>query len=467
MKPSAKHLLDIDTPMTRQQAKAILALGKDVVIFVLMHLSAKLAEARSAKRPAPSASTPSGMVPPFQKPSVKKKAKAPGAKPGHPGAHRAAAEPTRRVEHPPLENCTKCGEPLAAPSERRFRLIEDIVEPDTEVVEHSIPRQWCAKCRKLVEPRITDALPGMAFGHRLVAMTAWLHYGVGVTISMVMNIVNHHLHFQLSEGGMVATWHRLAEILYAWYEQIGEEAKTAGVLHADETGWRQMGKTVWLWCFTTTRSTYYMIHESRGSPALTKFFTQTFAGTLVTDFWAAYNAVSAAAYQVCLAHLFRELEEVDKKSRSPAWRLFSRRLGRVLADALRLKASREKLPEAKYASQRDRINRRLDRLIRRTGRNPDVFRLQKRLASYREDLFTFLDRPDVPADNNRAEREIRPAVIMRKNSYCNRSENGANTQAVLMSVFRTLKLRGLHPLNTLVEALRIYVATGNLPPLPP
>jgi transposase len=82
-------------------------------------------------------------------------------------------------------------------------------------------------------------------------------------------------------------------------------------------------------------------------------------------------------------------------------------------------------------------------------------------------LFTFLDRPEVPADNNRAEREIRPAVIVRKNSYCNRSENGANTQAVLMSVFRTLKLRGLHPLNTLVEALRTYVATGNLPPLPP
>ena len=46
---------------------------------------------------------------------------------------------------------------------------------------------------------------------------------------------------------------------------------------------------------------------------------------------------------------------------------------------------------------------------------------------------TFLDHPGVPPDNNHAERQIRPAVIVRKNSYANDSEEGAETQAVLMS----------------------------------
>ena len=41
-------------------------------------------------------------------------------------------------------------------------------------------------------------------------------------------------------------------------------------------------------------------------------------------------------------------------------------------------------------------------------------------------------------DNNHAERTIRPAVIIRKNSYGNRSQRGADCQAVLMSIFRTL-----------------------------
>jgi transposase len=57
-------------------------------------------------------------------------------------------------------------------------------------------------------------------------------------------------------------------------------------------------------------------------------------------------------------------------------------------------------------------------------------------------------------------------VILRKNRQGNHSEKGAATQAVLMSVYQTLKLRGLNPLNTLVSALRTYTETGPLPPLP-
>ncbi|HRQ73829.1 MAG TPA: hypothetical protein PLU35_12455 [Phycisphaerales bacterium] len=66
-----------------------------------------------------------------------------------------------------------------------------------------------------------------------------------------------------------------------------------------------------------------------------------------------------------------------------------------------------------------------------------------------------------------AERMIRPAVILRKNSQCNRSDRGAATQAVLMTVHRTLKLRGHDPLATIAEALTDYAATGTLPPMPP
>jgi transposase len=61
---------------------------------------------------------------------------------------------------------------------------------------------------------------------------------------------------------------------------------------------------------------------------------------------------------------------------------------------------------------------------------------------------------------------IRPAVILRKNSQSNRSDRGARTQAVLMSVYRTLRLRGHDPLRTIADALRTYLQTGQLPPLP-
>ncbi len=91
----------------------------------------------------------------------------------------------------------------------------------------------------------------------------------------------------------------------------------------------------------------------------------------------------------------------------------------------------------------------------------------KRLRRTGDQLFTFLDYPEIPFENNHAERQIRPAVILRKNSQSNRSERGARTQAVLMSVYRTLRLRGHDPLQTIANALRSYLQTGQLPPLPP
>ncbi len=75
-------------------------------------------------------------------------------------------------------------------------------------------------------------------------------------------------------------------------------------------------------------------------------------------------------------------------------------------------------------------------------------------------------RDGVPFDNNHAERSIRPAVIIRKNSYGNRSDHGADCQAVLMSIFRTLKQRGHDPIKTILTAIQTSLQTGQLPPLP-
>ena len=92
--------------------------------------------------------------------------------------------------------------------------------------------------------------------------------------------------------------------------------------------------------------------------------------------------------------------------------------------------------------------------------------MAKRLSKYAEYIFTFLDYADVPFENNFAERQIRPAVILRKNSQSNRSERGAATLAILMNVYRTLKLRGRNPTKALAGARRPYITTGQLPPLP-
>ena len=457
----------LDGTLTEQQAKQLAGVDDELGKLAWLAAAKRIAElmAKTQGPPRIDPATPSGQRPIYTKPPAPKRKGKPGAKPGHAGARRP--EPQRidqRKEHR-LECCPGCGGQLQRCQRTRTRTVEDILEDlRTAVTEHTIHRDYCPACKKHVEPIVPDALPNAKIGNRAVALSAWLHYGVGVSISQVRELLGGQFRTDLSAGGLVAAWQRLAEVLEPWYVQIGLDAKTSAVLHADETGWRMNGVTWWLWCFANRLTCYYMLDPSRGSPALEKFFAEAFDGVLVTDFWAAYDAF-ARERQCCLVHLLRELEKVDGHNSSPEWKAFAKMLRRLVRDGIRLRKRPDFEPE-RYRSRIQRIDRRLVELSEATYGDADAARLAKRLRKHTDELFTFLDYPDVTFDNNLAERMIRPAVILRKISQSNRSEKGAAVQAVLMSVYRTLKLRGHDALGTITSAMRAYLTTGQLPPLP-
>ena len=448
---------------TKEQSLQLAQLGPEAVQLAVLAATDTIAQLKG-QRPHPS--TPSGQIPVYTKANKKRRRTKRGAKPGHPAARRQTPQRIDRHAEHRCDVCPECGGPLQRCNRTRKRIIEDIPrEVETEVTEHTIYRDYCPHCQKHVEPVVPDALPKACLGHRFVCFTAWLHYGLGVTLAHIQAILGCHLHTALSSGGSLSMWYRLAEVLADWYEQIGQQARDSGHLHADETGWRVSGRTHWLWCFANGRLCYYMIDRSRGSPALQRFFTTLFEGVLITDFWAAYNSVEALLRQCCHAHLLRELEKTDQANGSAAWRAFSKTLRRLILDAIRLRRRADFTPQT-YARRINRIERRLTQLLEQETGDADVNRLLKRLRRHQGDLFTFLHRMDVAYDNNLAERQIRPAVVLRKNSQCNHSDKGAATQAIMMSVYQTLKLRGLNPLDTIVAALTQYMKTGQLPPLP-
>jgi len=461
------------------------------VTLALLASSRRIAELQGpANAQEPHPSTPSGMIPIYKKPAARKRRKKPGARDGHPGHRRA--KPTRidqRQEHR-LKCCPHCDGQLRRYKRTRTRIIEELPEDlRSTVTEHTLYRDYCPRCKKHVEPVVPDALPSAAFGHRLIGFTSGCHYGLGVTIDQLIDILQYHLQTKLSAGGLVAAWRRLADILTPWYRQIAEQAKASAHLHADETGWRVQGRTCWLWCFTNDHNCYYLIDRNRGSPVLQRFFGEAFDGILLHDFWPAYESIDVHDRQYCLVHLLRELEKVDQHNASLEWRAFAKILRRLIRDGIRLRKRADFTPQ-KYRGRIVRLGRRMDALIAGGADAPappgsvaaraaaacrlpsdvfedaDVRRLCKRLRRTGDSLLTFLDYPEIPFENNFAERQIRPAVILRKNGQSNRSDRGALTQAVLMSVYRTLRLRGNDPLATIADALRAYLTTGQLPPLP-
>ena len=461
--------------MTEAMARRMHSLGAEATVVIALAINARLALLGG---PTAGPHTPSGAIPPYAKGDTGKKRPAkPGARNGHAGHRRPS--PTsidRRVELEDAKICPECHGPVLESRRRRKRTVEDL-PPDlkAQATEYTIPQQWCPCCKKHVEPGVAAAMPGATLGNGIVALTTVMHYGLGLTIDQTREVFASHLRTPLSAGGLVDLWRRAGEVFLPWYEEIGKQARNSATLHADETGWRVNGDTHWLWCFCNHANCYYLIDESRSGEVLKAFFTEGFKGVLMSDFYAAYGAVlleDGGERQCCLVHLLRELDHVDKDllpSKPPdharAWCGFVKMLRRLLWDGVRLRRRKDFTP-GRYPTRINLIDKRLMALAGAEYDDPDARRLAGRLSRHRDEMFTFLDRPEADWNNNFAERQIRPAVILRKNSQCNRSERGAATQAVLMSVYRTLKLRGMDPRAEIEKALRAWSESGQLPPLP-
>jgi transposase len=412
-----------------------------------------------------SLSTPSAMRPVYIKPPARKRHRKPGRKNGHPGVRRyVPVHIDQTVEHK-LTECPDCHNSLGVPCGKHTRIVEDIPPVRPTVTEHVAYEYYCSPCRKKVSAPVTEALPKAIMGLRLTLLSAFLHYALGMTTRNICTWLRTFCQFPVTPGGLVLQWQRLAEILKPVYDELATQARLSAVLNIDESGWRILGRTAWLWCFTSAKLAYYVLIPSRAAPVIKQVLGDGFKGILIADFFAAYDQIQAFAKQRCVVHLLREIKQVSLRNRSPEWQRFAQRLKRLIHEAMNLVIHRKCIGEKAYDRRVANLHIRLADIFGKSYRNADCERLAKRLAKYCDEIFTFLLH-DVPANNNHAERQIRFAVIMRKNYFGNRSMRGADTQAILMSIFRTCHLRNIDPISTLADSVAAAIRSGSPLPIP-
>ncbi|HED04480.1 MAG TPA: hypothetical protein ENI60_06915, partial [Candidatus Fraserbacteria bacterium] len=174
------------------------------------------------------------------------------------------------------------------------------------------------------------------------------------------------------------------------------------------------------------------------------------------DCFRAYDAKALAGWlkQKCFAHFVREFAKLEREKTRGAVR-FPRALLAVLREALKLREEKPQLNQVEFQARVRELEQRLEAQINAGRRfsDPDNARLAKRLRKQRAHLFTFLTREGVEATNNRAERALRPAVIVRKTGGCNRQPSGAKTHAILASLLMTVKQQGGNPLEAMTRVL--------------
>jgi hypothetical protein len=246
----------------------------------------------------------------------------------------------------------------------------------------------------------------------------------------------------ISVGQVAAIRQRVGGLLEGAAAELKEEILAGDTAYADETSWRVANQRAWLWGLFNKNAAYYEIASSRGAVVAERLLPVTFTGVAHTDCYSAYSYLSPEHRQLCWAHLERHFTAHAESDNAMAYAFGER--GIALCERV-FKLSRE--ADVSSARRRARLVADVDALVA-DGLEHELTRTMTRtLAKHRGSLWHCLERVDVDATNNHAERLIRPAVIKRKLSFGSGSARGASATAALLSVVTTLRLRGRSPVR--------------------
>jgi transposase len=342
------------------------------------------------------------------------------------------------------------------------RIVEELIPSEVRVTCYHTTSGYCPGCRKTVESRVPEQppaadVPHAQLGLNALATAAVMRVCYRLPLRQITRLFKHLPGLSISPGAIVKQIKRLGQWLEKQYHRLKLALRLAGVVHADETGWRTNGKNGYLWTLTNADHTLYHVDSSRGRKVIVellgKAFGQTSDQTLVSDFYSVYDHFDSHQ-QKCLTHLLRELKETVAKRPELAGHAFFIACKRLTRSMLKLKKQHATMEKEKYTSAVKRHEARLDQLSGQIWNDPDADRLTKRIRKHRDSLTTFLHKPEVDGTNNAAERAIRPAVIMRKITGGSRSKEGAKAWSILASVMRTAEQQGKDVLETIKTLLQ-------------
>ena len=309
------------------------------------------------------------------------------------------------------------------------------VTPHVTRVELHGGRCACGKRYRAAPPERMP--PGTPFGPNIHALLAYLHHSHHVGFERLARLAREMFGLSISEGAIANAMHRLKTPLEAERDAIRATLRTAEVVWSDETTTRINGRLHWHWVFVTPNAVLHEIAPRRAKAVAQDVMAGHQPAVWVSDRYAGQQDM-AAAHQVCLAHVLRDVQYAIDCGDA----VFAPALAKLLAWTIRVGRRRGDLKDSTLQQYRAKADRDLDRLLATPAPHPTGRTLQRQVKAWRIKFFVFLEDRRVSATNNVAEREIRPSVVFRKVTGGFRSPWGPSVHAGYRSVTSTARLAG-------------------------
>ena len=384
----------------------------------------------------------------------------------HPGVFRpdppAGTTLIEHEVHP--QACRHCGSgDLEATGQFDDHIVADIPEPQLEWHRYRRHVYRCRECQQTCQGRGDLELPGAHIGPRARLLTCYSRAHLGISLGKTRDLLHDFFGLTVSRAGLLGHLRWGGTLFEPVVEELFERLRNSPVVGGDETGWRINGKTAWVWCFRDPSLALFLIDRHRSRDVLVRVLGESFSGTLVSDFYAAYNRLDCPK-QRCLVHLLRELAKLREELPGPSVRAFIQPLITLFQDAIQLGNDRDRLKRTAFQQARQAIHDRFDDLLLGCrSRHPECLRIWRRLFKHCDELFTFLDNPQVPADNNGSERDIRSLAAARSDGGTHRADWSATAFARIKSVIATSLKNGLRFIHYGLETVRAKLQNQPLP----
>ena len=296
-------------------------------------------------------------------------------------------------------------------------------------------KKWCPKCKKTIQKKPV-VLPKSLYGNQLIASAATMHYVHGIPMGRIESMLGN----KINTGSLYDTLHRVAGMWKPAIEKLIKDYRVSLVKHADETGWRNDGQSGYSWLFCDKDTSIFKFEDNRSGRVPAEIFgKENLPGVLVVDRYGGYNRVPCKI-QYCYAHLLRKVEDLGKQFGEEAGvTCFVATFAPVLAEAMHLR--NQSISDKEYYKKAALIKQKILKIINSPAKDPGIKEIQIIFKENEERLYHWVTDRNVPAENNRAERELRPTVIARKVSFGSQSKKGAETRSILMTILHTAQKR--------------------------
>lgn len=365
-----------------------------------------------------------------------------------------------------MSHCPHCGDKLKGKASVKYtRETIDVPQTPATVTKHLIMQKTCFSCGKTSWPEIKGVIGKGRFTVNVYSLVTTLKEELRIPVRMIKKYLSILHNLSISKGEIVKILHNTADAGTADYNDIKQKVRASPVVNADETGWRENGKNGYCWGFSTPKVRLFLYKQTRKGQIVEEVLGKDYMGVLVSDFYGGYN-IHYGEHQRCWAHLLKDISQIAKllpiNQELQNFKKSMKTLHKAAKNYPNPDPTIRPYYKEKYQLKAQNIFKDKARTLYKpylARKNHPLHTIAKRIDTFLPELFTFVANPQVPADNNAAERALRHVVISRKISGGTRSPKGSNTKEILSSLFGTWRLQEKNPLEECKNLLLNYASS--------